>query len=142
MIDVNCAVAAGDCTVRGQAGTVTRPGCTLHPAVVGTRPAEHILKVANSDFSEICDRCNRLTAIPHAPDDALQVHKVAHSLPSRILADVLSHLVESRTLPNVDCAQPLQQNTNRGGVVRVGERKARTFLVRPPLRLYYTLARP
>ncbi|WAY19027.1 hypothetical protein OF855_27940 [Mycolicibacterium fortuitum] len=142
MININCAVASQRCAVRAQASGITGFGCTLRTAVAGTRSAEHILKVASPDFSEIGDRCNRLTAVPHPPDNALQVDEVAHSLPSRILSDVLRHLIESHTLPSINGTHPLQQNTNRGGVVCVGELKARALLVRSALRFSRTLARP
>ncbi|BBZ64022.1 MULTISPECIES: hypothetical protein [Mycolicibacterium] len=142
MININCAVASQCCAVRAQAAGITGLGYTLRTAVTGTRSAEHILKVASTDFSEIGDRCNSLTAVPHPPDNGLQVDEVAHALACRIPADVLSHLIESHTLPSINGSHSLQQHTNRGGIVYVCACIACALLVRPALRFSRTLARP
>jgi hypothetical protein len=100
------------------------------------------LEVANLDLRKSSDRRDRLTAVPHPPGNRLQVDEVTHTLAGCVHAHVFIHLIEAHTLPSVNGAQPLEQHTNRGGIVYVGTFKVRAFLVRPALRFHRTLARP
>ena len=142
MVNANCAMAPQTCAVCAEGRGVSRLRCTLRAALVSTRSAKDILEVANLDLSESSDRRDRLTAVPHPPSNRLQVDEMTHTLAGCVRAHVFIHLIEAHTLPSVNGAQPLEQYTNRGGIVYVGTFKARAFLVRPALRFHRTLARP